>query len=120
MEKMREHVGQHILRMEISRNDPNIGGFCGRNVCQNKLNISSITNKKPSYKLESNCVYLHNRHRAPLKSSVREPCTNWLVKCSICSADIWTYMGEEHFRNIHPQLPCPLFITEDELRKVKK
>ena len=76
LEKMRGHVGRHILKGDLQDNDPNICGFCGSNVCQNKLVTSSVTHGKKSYKIESNCIYLHAKMRAPVKSPVREPCTN--------------------------------------------
>ena len=30
LEKMREYVGKHILKEDVSKSDPNICGFCGR------------------------------------------------------------------------------------------
>ena len=115
-------MGCHILKGQLDGDDPNICGFCGRNVCQNKLQTSSVTHGKKSYKIESNCIYLHSKARAPAKSSVRQPCTNWLVKCAVkrCSADIWTYMGKRHFKSVHADEPCPVFITQEEILKMKK
>lgn len=119
-EKMREHVGGHILRGDVDKNDPNICGFCGRNVCRNNLEVSSITHGKPSYKIGGNCSYRENKARAPKQSSVRQPCTNWLIKCAICDAHIWSYMGERHYKFVHPDDACPKFIAQDEINKVIK
>ena len=119
-EKMREHVGGHILRGALDKDDPNICGFCGRNVCRNSLVESSVTHGKQSYKIEGNCIYRHEKLRAPVKPSIREPCTNWLVKCTICKTDIWRYMGERHFKCVHADEACPKFITQDEINNVKK
>ena len=46
---MRDHIGRHILYGAVEDDDPNICGFCGRNICQ-KLNVSTVTHKKASYK----------------------------------------------------------------------
>ena len=44
LEKMRLHVGKHILKKEIT--GINICGFCGDDSCENTLNISSRGKKK--------------------------------------------------------------------------
>ena len=91
LEKMREHVGKHILKEDTSSTNmlvnpiqifvDFVAGMRGRNAWQecvagmrgrNAWQVSSITHKKPSYKIFNNCPYLHEKKRAPLVSSQRE------------------------------------------------
>ena len=55
-----------------------------------------------------------------LVSSIREPCTNWLVKCEICYSDVWRYMMDRHYNECHEDLQCPVLISEREMHFMKK
>ena len=114
---MRKHVGQHILNENIS--GINICGFCGGNTCENLLKKTSKQKSKVFYKVQSNCSYFVEWKKTPA-FSIRNPCSNHLICCSICNASIWVYNVKHHYDDRHPDLEVPTLVTQDEINKLLK
>ena len=108
-QKMREHVGGHILREEI---DCYRCGYCGGN------SSCSINLKKTSHQTlipESNCPYKMKFSLASAsKSTVTGPCTNRPVLCSICKVVYWSYSYKKHYEDKHSDYTCPITVTDAE------
>ena len=117
LNRMREHVGSHIVRKILS--GPNVCGFCGDDSCVNTLTKTSSKGKQTFYKTSSNCRYFVNMKKTP-KFSQRNPCSNHLILCNICNAAFWTYNLQYHYEQRHPNVTCPELITDEELLKMKK
>ena len=104
-DKMRGHVGYHILNGEINSN---VCGFCSRQTCSNKLKQSSKTKSAKYYQIESSCPYFYSYGRKP-KYSNRQKCSNYLARCEVtnCNADIWKYAMANHYHECHRELVVP-------------
>ena len=106
--KLREHVGQHILRKDI---DIYSCGFCGQTGC-------SLTLKKSSHKIlvpDSNCLkFCKFSLKSAETSKIRNPCTNRPLPCGICKIVYWSYAMEEHYKEMHTESACPKFVSDIE------
>ncbi|KAI0317940.1 hypothetical protein OF83DRAFT_1057762 [Amylostereum chailletii] len=129
----RNHVGFHLLRALVKYPERGLAesvdpaeacGFCGFPGC-------SITLDQPpparSYKTLSDC----ERHRrfnyhSAAKPSLRMPCTNIPMYCTLCPTDpaterppvLWKYAMFAHLREMHPEhwdmeRRCPRRLDED-------
>ena len=112
LENMRCHVGIHILKEELTDRC----GFCGLVGCHSSLKKTSRQGNKIYYKTTSNCPYFFNWGRAPKKCTQRNKCTNHLIRCVICGADIWKYNLPAHYELLHidTELSAELCIEEKE------
>ena len=115
LKKMRMHVGKHIALKDIE--GPQICGFCGRSACSNSLKQTS-RGAKAHYKIVSNCSYEMKIGKEP-KFSKHAPCTNRMVKCPACKADIWVYNATYHYQDVHPSIECPEFVSQAEWGTIK-
>ncbi|KAJ7711114.1 hypothetical protein B0H16DRAFT_1267896, partial [Mycena metata] len=93
LNKMREHVGAHILlalrhvnsgvllllNMEIGIEPC---GFCGLDGCITQLSVS----KEGKHSIKSSCQYHYEKiqYKAAKATSNRSPCTNVSLHCSLC------------------------------------
>ncbi|KAG6815696.1 hypothetical protein H0H93_009164, partial [Arthromyces matolae] len=115
IDKMRKHVGAHILcsfrkvidmeplRVEIGQ-DP--CGWCGLEGCWTRLS----TKKRGGIQISSNCPYHHAKlvYNDARQFIPREPCTNVPVRCPLCPADgtgerptVWKYNAMGHIEAFH-------------------
>ena len=84
LEKMKIHVGKHILNGNCKNRYA--CGYCGRESCQNKLGVPTRKNNELFYnKVESNCPYYVHASWKVQKASKRNPCTNYLNMCGCTS-----------------------------------
>ena len=113
---MRQHVGRHILDKTVS--GTNVCGFCGQDACENILIKTSSKRSKIYFKVQSNCSFFVEWKKTPLFST-RNYCSNHLIICEICKSSIWTYNGTSHYIERHPDVECPTFITDIEIKKMK-
>ena len=97
----------------------NICGFCGGNTCENLLKKTSKQKSKVFYKVQSNCSYFVEWKKTPA-FSIRNPCSNHLICCSICNASIWVYNVKHHYDDRHLDLEVPTLVTQDEINKLLK
>ena len=99
---MKVHVEKHIL--DGIAEGPQPCGYCGRaNSCQSKLTHPNKKNGQKFYtKVDSNCPFYMHTARRVQKASTRYPCTNYLLKCTVCKADVWHYNMPSHFEILHP------------------
>ncbi|KZV91297.1 hypothetical protein EXIGLDRAFT_693781 [Exidia glandulosa HHB12029] len=91
LEKMRAHVGRHILLKARGLPDPSLGtrapvgddpcGFCGRLGCFTVLSI-----KGKSATIHSSCGYHYRRMKYAVASvsTKSSPCTNVPIHCTLC------------------------------------
>lgn len=105
------HVADLMNTLDV--HDINVCGFCGLNSCHNILIQTSKESQAKHHKIQSNCSYAEVLKRVPV-FSIRNKCTNYMMKCSICKADIWTYNGEKHYQQIHSEVECPIFVGQNE------
>ena len=118
LNKMRQHIGCHLVRNTIS--GINICGFCGGNSCENILTQTSRKKTTAFFKIQSNCQYFVQLKRKP-QFSVRNPCSNYVTLCQICSASVWTYNMKCHYTEHHPaEESVPSHITDEEFRQMRK
>ncbi|KAJ7497921.1 hypothetical protein B0H11DRAFT_1630115, partial [Mycena galericulata] len=91
IQKMREHVGGHILLSLRHVEEPGplqnkVGpepcGFCGLEGCVTQLTIS----KEGKHSIKSSCKYHYEKmqYKAAKATSKRSPCTNVPLHCSLC------------------------------------
>ena len=98
---MKIHIGKHILNGDCEGRAP--CGFCGRSCCENKLGKPNRKGNSFFYsKVQSNCPFFIHTTRRIQNSSKKNPCTNYLNKCSQCQADIWHYNTKNHYEDMHP------------------
>ena len=71
-----------------------------------------------AFELQSNCPFFVELKKTPAFST-RNHCSNHLIICEICKSSIWTYNGTNHYKERHPDVDCPTFITDIELKKMK-
>ena len=110
-DKMRGHVGYHILKAKDV--DSHSCGFCGLQSCSNKFAKNSTS------KVESTCEYFYAYGRKP-QYSKREKCSNHLDRCEAagCSAVLWTYHMASHYEQCHSALKIPAkFVLSDAEKK---
>jgi hypothetical protein len=141
LNKMRNHVGTHILHSLRGTGDPkpcskqaigeNPCGFCGLEGCLTQLQ----ERKKGSLSVASNCQYHYAamNYKAAAKFSKEIPCTNVPVHCPLCptsvfgqSQTIWKYNAMYHLIHEHsigdtsPPIPgqmlVQIFVTKEEER----
>ena len=99
----------HILNGDIV--DVITCGFCGQNSCNNTIRETSRKAYR-NFIIQSTYKYFIEMRRKP-KLSVHNKCTNY-VKCSQCGINMWTYNAEMHYKEIHNDIDCPVFVTEEE------
>jgi hypothetical protein len=119
-DRMRQHIGQHILNNEISVNK-NLCGCCGKTGCKVILEKGSTKNIV-KFK-SSDCKYFININlKSAAKSTKYSPCTNRPIKCTICDGVYWSYNMHLHFSEDHPNINFPnqLQISDEEIKAVKK
>ena len=114
-DKMREHIGGHIIRNEINCFTC---GFCGGNTgC-------SIALKKTSHRTfvpDSNCKIFKKFSLASAKTSTSSsPCTNRPVVCSICKVVYWSYSLNKHYEQKHSGSTFPETISDEEVNVMQK
>jgi len=139
LNKMRNHVGSHILHALRNTKDPKVChlssvgenpcGFCGQDNCFTQLKL-----KKPTgLSIASNCPYHYSgmQYKKAAEFSKSVPCTNVPIHCPLCptavSGDpptIWKYNALYHLISEHssgstpPSIPGQLlvqiFITKEE------
>ena len=63
------------------------------------------------FKVESKCPYFVEWKNTQTFSN-HIPCSNHLILCSICKASIWTYNSQHHYAQRHPQIECPILVTD--------
>ena len=140
LNKMRNHVGSHILHSLCEIEDPkecrlqpvgeNPCGFCGQGSCFTQLKAK----KHGGLSITSNCSYHYAgmNYKAAAQFSKSLPCTNVPIHCPLCptaiSGDpqtIWKYNALYHLISEHstggpPLIPGELlvqiFITKEEER----
>ncbi|KAJ6579361.1 hypothetical protein B0H10DRAFT_2198716 [Mycena sp. CBHHK59/15] len=135
--KMRDHIGCHILRSLRRVEEPQqplheVGadpcGFCGRDGCHTQL----INKRGGSTTIHSSCPYHYARmnYKSATQSSKSSPCTNVPIHCPICppavSGDprtIWKYNAAYHMLSEHndtdlmataPKFVVGMFIRKEE------
>lgn len=119
-DKMRQHVGLHILLGEIDLNLMTCG-FCGLNGCRTKLIITSGRGKSATWGPHSDCKYFKAFALKPSASfSKSSPCTNRPVNCTICDETYWSYNIYIHYNEKHSGVECPFLINEEEKSFVLK
>ena len=115
LKKMRLHVAKHIALRDVAGHS--ICGFCGRDACDNHLKATS-RNKTVHYKVVTNCCYEMKWGKDP-KFTSKSPCSNRLIKCPSCKADIWVYNASLHYQAVHPNVECPAFVSQQEWDAIK-
>ena len=112
---MRQHVGRHIMNKTIS--GTNVCGFCGQVTCENFLIKTSSKGAKTYFKVQSNCPFFIQWKKTPTFST-RNHCSNHLIICEVCKPSIWTYNGNSHYTDRHPDEEGPTLITDIEVHKM--
>ena len=57
--------------------------------------------------------------RKQTTSSNANPCTNFLLKCTVCKMGVCHYNMQKHFLWTHENVQAPLFVEEKETEHVK-
>ena len=117
---MREHVGRHILNNSLGRDQTvDICGFCGMD-CKSTLVKTSTSGTSTFFRIQSACPYIYvtKNHK---NRSVRNKCTNTVLRCSFCEAELWKYNMKLHFHMNHSEiaLPTQYGICQDEVKSLK-
>ena len=114
---MRQHVAGHILLDHLE----NACGYCGGQ-CLSKLIPTNKRKGVQYYKIDSECRYKIEFKKLPTMFSRRNKCTNILMKCRVCSHDIWKYALATHFSRVHTehQLTAEEEVTEEETKFILK
>lgn len=103
-ERMRQHIGKHILGKEILQT-VNTCGFCGLSGCKIELKPTSGFGNYQTLGPHSDCQYfVHFSLKPASKVSKRSPCTNRPVICSHCKQCYWSYNLSLHYETSHPAL----------------
>ena len=71
------------------------------------------------YRIESQCSYADILKRAPT-FSIRNKCTNYMIKCVLCGMDMWSYNADKHYSLKHSDVECPIFVGQDEKNALLK
>ena len=101
-ERIRQHVGKHILKKETQLNQ-RVCGFCGLVGCSIDLKVTSGYGKNKTEGADSNCMYFVKfSYQHAINSSERSPCTNRPVVCMQCKQCIWSYNILIHYNEVHP------------------
>ncbi|CAF1140578.1 unnamed protein product, partial [Brachionus calyciflorus] len=113
LEKMRIHVGQHILKNDSV--GEHICGYCGKLGCIIRLKKSSGRGKSTVFGPDSDCkFFVKFSLKAASKVSKNYPCTNRPIECIICKAVYWSYNIAIHYKEKHPHIAPPLSICDEE------
>ncbi len=101
LERMRQHIGKHIINKELPINQHTCG-LCGLVGCSITL-VSSLCKGSHIMKPTSyDCKYFVNFNiKSAQKSNQYSPCTNCPVKCDVCDGIYWSYNMECHFNENH-------------------
>ena len=76
-------------------------GFCGRDSYSCALVYTGNKKKGQKYfKAFSNLPYFVDLLKEPVKSSVRNPCTNYIFECILCKSHIWKYNMICHYQDM--------------------
>ena len=112
LERMRVHVGQHIIRMETYGSK--ICGYCGRGCCNTFLERTHKKKGEWFYKPNSNCPYFVILARKPTHANKVNLCTNYIEHCKICSECVWKYNMGYHYSEMHKEYEKVPWITDEE------
>lgn len=115
-EKMRHHVGQHILNGDVE--GENVCGYCGGS-CRTYLERSTRSKGQWHYKPNSNCQYLWELTRCPGESTSNQPCSNYVEHCRLCGECVWKYNMASHYGAKHADHVEVPAISEAETKRVK-
>ena len=106
LQKMRTHIGWHEVNGQLGKL-LHPCGYCGRDICQSKLEVKSKKKWVPFYKINSNWPYFVELARKPSKGNRINPCSNYLEKCKFCSQDVWKYNLIRHYSQVHQDVELP-------------
>ena len=106
LQKMRTRIGWHEVNGQLDKL-LHPCGYCGRDICQSKLEVNSKKKGVPFYKVNSNCPYFVELARKPSKGNRVNPCSNYLEKCKFCSQDVWKYNLRSHYSQVHQDVELP-------------
>ena len=114
-EKLREHVGGHIIRKEV---EDFSCGFCGLKAGHSiSLQSTSHKTKIP----QSNCPDYRKFSLASARTSTQNtPCTNRPVECDICKVVYWSYYLKKRYEENHAASVCPENISDEEVNAMRK
>ncbi|KAF8163984.1 hypothetical protein BJ912DRAFT_1097015 [Pholiota molesta] len=119
LNKMREHVGQHILRFMRGVEEEGLNctieiepcGFCGLEGCLTELKHKSDNSR--SVAVASNCNYHYEKmqYKSAMTCSASSPCTNVPIHCPICPPSlsgnphtVWKYNMVNHLLTHHAEV----------------
>ena len=102
MDKMRYHIGLHIIKGEAEKS---VCGACGTK-CGNQISMKQGS-KKSIVKAYSSCIYFKSFNFGDRIVDYRSgnPCTNRPVTCEACkphTAVFWSYYLQDHYKQSHP------------------
>ena len=122
LEKMRVHVGGHIVRKECGKPPyRHPCGFCGRKECNLRLGAPTRRQKEVFYnKVLGKCPFMFHIAQKAKKASAKHPCLNYLQKCVQCDADVWHYNMTNHYEDIHPEFVDPPKVNPAEVKLMLK
>ncbi len=125
-ERMRTHVGYHILNNDVIKSQDTCG-FCGIVGCKIYSTKTSGFGSRKTLGPNSNCSHFYGFSlKAAAKMTESSPCTNRPVKCDLCEQIYWSYNIQYHFDIMHanPSFPTDqlekLKINEEKLKVLKK
>ena len=114
--KLRAHVGQHIVIGDVS--GENVCGYCG-STCYTSLERSSKCQNEWYYRPKSSCKNFWELSKKPTVSSDKNPCTNYVEHCKLCSECVWKYNMACHYASQHPDHEDVPVLDEVELERMK-
>ena len=121
-ERMRQHIGQHLITNDIIPNPKNCG-FCGLIGCSIALECTSGRGANKTFgPVSVDCKYRYNFSlKSAEKISAFNPCTNRPIKCEMCSLVVWSYNMKSHYSMAHSNndLPEKYLLKDDEIKKLK-
>ena len=98
LKDMRVHVGKHVIKNDITGEQDDICGFCGKHGCTVLLESTSHKGSKKYFSPKSNCVYFYPYKKVGDTPTRNNPCTNKIVTCKICNVYTWKYNLKHHFQ----------------------
>ena len=117
--RMRCHVGKHILRKEVQPNS-HLGGFCGLVGSPVSMVITSGKGKNATFGPKSVCSYFYQFSLKPASvSKPSAPCTNRPVECNSCinsKFHFWSHNIASHYSESNPLLDPPSISEDEHLR----
>jgi len=121
-ERMRQHIGQHLIRKDIEVSC-NICGFCSGTNCSEKLIVTSGRGSTKTTGVWSNCPFFYDFSlKSATKSNNFSPCTNRPIACNLCKEMvIWSYNIKHHYESFHKDvlIPSEFEISDKEIKAVK-